>query len=235
MLAQLLSRALVGITLGQKQIRRAIGGRGCRRGQQQIEQTLFRIEFRLIGHVFQFFLTHHVNGDLDQVANHGFDIPAHIAHFRKLRSFDLHERRVGKLGQAARNFRLAHTGRAYHDDVFGNDFFRQFGSQLLSTHAVAQGNGNGALGVRLANHVLIKFSNNLTRSKLIEREFLFFSSSREIKSHNKTPNNNYLSLHEGIQRKYLQRMQYSEHFILSVNLPQGRVSLAAPRWLHSCS
>src|SRR5207245_7609830 len=90
-------------------------------------------------------------------------------------------------------------------------------------------------GLRHAKHMLIKLNNNITRSKLIERQFLFISMSREINSHNKTPNNNYLSLHEGIQRKYLQRMQYSEHFILSVNLPQGRVSLAAPRWLHSCS
>ena len=93
-------------------------------GKQNIEQALFGVEFGLVGDVFELLFAHHVDGDFDQVANHGFDIASHVADFGKLRGFHFQERRVGELGQAARDFGFAHAGGADHDDVLGNDSLR---------------------------------------------------------------------------------------------------------------
>jgi hypothetical protein len=97
------------------------------RGQQHIEQALFGVHLGLVGDVFELLLAHHVDGDLDQVADHGFDIAADVADFGELRGFDLHEGRVGQLGQAAGDLGFADAGGADHDDVLGNDLFGQLG------------------------------------------------------------------------------------------------------------
>ena len=141
-------------------------GRNLRRhrGQQQIEQALLGIELRLVGNVFQLFFAHHVDGDFDQVADHRFHVAPDVADLGELRSLNLHERRVRELGQTACDLRLPHAGGADHDDVLGDDFFRQLGRQLLAAHAIAQGDGDGALGVVLSDDILVEFAHDFARS-----------------------------------------------------------------------
>ena len=179
LLAQLLAGARSGLS-GQQRlvadveadlaiVRRRLARRNLRRHrrQQQIEQALFGVQLRLVGDVFQLLFAHHVDGDLDQVAHHGFDIAADVADLGELRGLDLHERRVGELGQAAGDLRLAHAGGAHHDDVLGNDLFRQLGRQLLPAHAIAQRDGDGALGLVLSHDILVEFAHDLARRQLI--------------------------------------------------------------------
>ncbi len=127
-------------------------------GSSNIEQPLFGVQFGLVGDILQLLLAHHVDGDFDQVADHRLDVAADVADLGELRGLDLQERRIGQLGQAAGDFGFAHAGRADHDDVLGDDFFGQFRRQLLPAHAIAQGDGHGALGVMLADHVLVQFA-----------------------------------------------------------------------------
>ena len=154
--------------------RTAVGTRRRRGRQQNVEQALFGIQLGLVGDVFELLFAHHVDGDFDQVADHGFHVAAHVADLGKLRGFDFQERRVGQLGQAARDLGFAHAGGPDHDDVLGNDFFGEFGRQLLAAHAVAQRDGDGALGVFLANDVLVEFSDDLARSQFVQRKLFFF-------------------------------------------------------------
>ena len=187
--AQLLAKFFAGAAL------RLIAGRSCRRAfehhaargalggarsrgrKQNIQQALFGVELGFVGDVFELFFAHHFDGDLDQVANHGLDIASHVADFGELRSFHFQERRVGQLGQAARDFGFAHAGGADHDDVLGNDFFRQVGRKFLAAHAIAQGDGDGALGVLLAYDMLVQLGDDFTRSQFVERDLFFFSGS----------------------------------------------------------
>ena len=154
-----------------------------RRGQQQIEHALFRVKLGFIGHVFQFFLAHHVNGDLYQVADHGFHVAAHVADFGELRRFHFHKRRVGQLGQAARDLGLAHASGADHDDVLGNDLFRQVGREFLPAHAIAQRHRHRALGCRLADDVLIQLGHDLPRRQFVEPELLLLGGLGQINRH----------------------------------------------------
>src|SRR4029077_2068019 len=122
--AQLLAKFLAGAAL-----RFIVGRRSCRpfedhaprgslgrsrggRGKQNIQQALFGVELGFVGDVFELFFANHLDGDLDQVADHGLNITSHVADLGKLRSFHFEERRVGELGQAAGDFGLAHAGRA---------------------------------------------------------------------------------------------------------------------------
>ena len=155
----------------------SLGGARSGRRKQNIQQALFGVELGFVGNVFQLFFAHHLDGDLDQVANHGFDVASHVADFGELRSFHFQKWRVGELGQPARDFRFAHAGGADHDDVFGNDFFRQVGRELLAAHAIAQSDGDGALGVLLADDMLVQFGDDFTRSQFVERDLFFFSGS----------------------------------------------------------
>ena len=154
--------------------RTAVGTRWRRGRQQNVEQTLFGIEFGLVGDIFELLFAHVVDGDLHQIADHGFDVAAHVADFGKLRGFHFQEWRVRQLGQAARDLGFTHARGADHDDVLGNDFFGEFGSELLAAHAVAQRDGDGTLGVLLANHVLVEFNNDFARSEFVQRKLFFF-------------------------------------------------------------
>ena len=152
------------------------------RRQQQVEQPLFGVQLGLVGDVFQLFLAHHVDGDLDQVADHGLHVAAHVADLGELRGLDLHEWRVGQLRQAAGDLGLAHAGGAHHDDVLGNDFFRQFGRELLAAHAIAQGDGDRAFGLVLADDILVEFAHDLARSQFVERYVFFIGGCGKINS-----------------------------------------------------
>ena len=156
--------------------------RSRHRRQQQVEQALFRVEFGLVGNVFQLLFAHHVDGDLHQVADHGLDIAAHVADLGELRSFHLHEGRVGQLRQPARDLGFAHARGADHDDVLGDDFFGEFGRKLLAAHAIAQGDGHGALRLVLPDNIFVEFAHDLARGQFVECDVFFICGCGKINS-----------------------------------------------------
>ncbi len=152
-------------------------GSGRGRRQQQIEQAVFGVELGLVFDFFELLFAHHVDGDLDEVADDGFDIAADVADLGELRGFDFEEWRVGELGQAARDLGFADAGGADHDDVLRHDLFGEIGRELLAAHAVAQCDGHGALGGLLADDIFVQFGDDFARGQIVEREFLVFSGS----------------------------------------------------------
>ena len=165
------------------------GGRDhCRSGwQEQIQQPFFGVDLCFVGHILKLLFAYHVDGDLDQVANHRLDITPDISDLGEFRRFDLQEGRTCQLRQPPRDFRLSHAGRADHDDVFRHDFFGHLRRKLLPAHAISQGNGHGALGFMLPDDVLVQLDDNLPRSKLVKRQLLFFKSGWKVYSHELTP------------------------------------------------
>ena len=141
---------------------------GSLRRHQGFEQAVFRVLLGAVGDQVQLFFADHFDGHLDQVADHGIDIAPHVAHFGEFRGFDLDEGRVRQAGQAARDLRLADAGGAHHQDVLGHDLFGHFGGELLAADAVAQGDGDGALGLGLADDVLVKLLDDFTGREFVE-------------------------------------------------------------------
>ena len=154
------------------------GGRTARgRWQEDIQQAFFCIQFGLVGHVFKLFLTYHLNRNLNQIANHGLNIPPHVSDFSEFRRFDFEERRVGELGQPAGDFGFPYACGTDHDDVLGNHFFGEIRRKLLPPHAVAQRNRHRALGVFLSDDVLVEFGDDLTRREFVESNLFFVDGS----------------------------------------------------------
>ena len=130
-------------------------GRERRGREEQVKNALLRGLFRAFGNFVEFFLTHHVDGRLHQIAHHGFDVAADVADLGVFRCFHLHERASGQPGEAPRDFRLADSGRADHQNVLGENVFRHFGREFLPADTVAQRDGNRALGGGLPDDVFI--------------------------------------------------------------------------------
>ena len=103
--------------------------------------------------------------DLDQVAHDLLDVAADIADLGELGRLDLDERRLGQAGQPARDLGLADAGRADHQDVLGQHLVAQLGRQLLAAPAVAQRDGDRALGVVLADDVAVELGDDLARAE----------------------------------------------------------------------
>ena len=106
---------------------------------------------------------HHVDGQLDKVADHRLDVAADVADLGELRRFDLDERRLRELRQAAGDFGLADAGRADHQDVLRRDFVGDLRRQPLPSNAIAKRNRDRALGLRLADDVLVELGDDLAR------------------------------------------------------------------------
>lgn len=96
-------------------------------------------------------LAHQADADLDEVADDLLDITTDIAHFGELCRFDLDEGGAGELGKTARNLRLADAGRPDHQDVLRHHLVAQLVGELLAAPAVAQSDGDSALGIVLAD------------------------------------------------------------------------------------
>ncbi len=124
---------------------------------QDVKNAIFGGVFGLGADAAHFLLTGLLDGNFDQVANNGVDIAANIAYFREFGGFNLDEGCVGQLGQAPGNFGFAHAGGADHQDVFGDDFVAQGLGHLLAAPAVSQGHRDRALGLLLANDMLVEF------------------------------------------------------------------------------
>jgi hypothetical protein len=64
------------------------------------------------------------------------------------------------------NFGLADAGRPDHQNIFRQHFLAQLVVELLAPPAVSQCNGDGALGVLLADDEAVEFGNDLARRKI---------------------------------------------------------------------
>ena len=106
-----------------------------------------------------------VEPDLDQVADDRFDVAADIADLGELGRLDLDERRLGELGQAARDLGLAAAGRADGQDVLGQHLLAQRLVELLAPPAVAQRDRDRALGGVLADDEAIELGDDLARGQ----------------------------------------------------------------------
>ena len=120
-------------------------------------------------HVLALPLARERDADLDQVAHDLLDVAADIADLGELGGFDLEERRAGELGQPARNLGLADAGRADHQDVLRQHFLAQFVVELQPAPAVAQRDGDRALGVGLADDEAVKFGDDFAGGEVGQR------------------------------------------------------------------
>ncbi len=145
----------------------AFGGLGLR-GHQQIEQAFFGVALGALAHFVEALFANHVDGDFDQIANHRLDVAADVADFGELARLHFEKRRIGELRQAAREFGFADAGGADHEDVFRHHLLGHFGVELLAADAIAQRDGDGALGVGLADDVLVELADDFARRQLIE-------------------------------------------------------------------
>ena len=136
-----------------------------------------------VGDFVEALLAHHVDGDIHQVADHGFHVAAHVADLGELAGLHFQERRIGQLGQAARDFRFADAGGADHEDVLGHHLLGHFRGQFLAADAVAQGDGHGALGVGLADHVLVQLADDFARRQLVEDRLVVHGLAGKIDHH----------------------------------------------------
>ena len=100
--------------------------------------------------------------DLDQVADDLLDVAADIADLGEFGGLDLDERRAGELRQPPRDLGLADAGRPDHQDVFRQHFLAQQAGELQPPPAVAQRDGDRALGVGLADDEAVEFGNDFT-------------------------------------------------------------------------
>jgi hypothetical protein len=80
----------------------------------------------------------------------------------------------GELREAARDLRLPHAGGADEDDVVRRDLVADAIRRALPPPAIAQRDGHGLLGVRLAHDVPIELGDDLARREVREaRQRLF--------------------------------------------------------------
>jgi hypothetical protein len=102
-------------------------------------------------------LADHADRGLDEVADDLFHVAADIADFCELGGFDLEERRLGEAGEAPGDLpscrRRSGRSSGCSSAVIS---LRRF-SGAAAAPAVAQGNGDGALGTVLADNVAIEF------------------------------------------------------------------------------
>ena len=175
--AELVARALgllaaLGFRGGAAGHARFRGGRRRRR-QQEIEQALFGGLLGALGHFVELFLAHHVDRGFHQIADHRFDVAAHVADFGVLRRFDFDERAAREARKAAGDFRLAHAGGPDHQDIFRQDFLGKLGLEFLAANAIAQSDGDGFLRRVLAHDVFIELDDDFARRQLVERRERF--------------------------------------------------------------
>ena len=176
LLAQLLARALRLLADARRLL--VVVGRRRQRRQQQIEHALFGGLPRLLAHFGDALFADHVDGELGQVAHHRLDVAADVADLGELRRLDLDERRLREPRQPARDLGLADAGRADHQDVLRRDLLGQLRRQLLPARAVAQRDRDGALGLCLADDVLVELARRSGAGSAPRRSTTWFPEGR---------------------------------------------------------
>ena len=133
------------------------------------EHALLGRQLGLGRHLAAQLLARHVDGDLDQVAHDLLDVAADIADLGELGGLDLEERRLGELGQPAGDLGLADAGGADHQDVLRQHLLAHAVVELLAPPAVAQRDGDRALGVVLADDVAVELGDDFARREAVHK------------------------------------------------------------------
>ena len=149
------------------------------RRQENIEHALLGGVGRAVAHLARLGLARLLDRRLDEVADDGVDVAADVTHLGELGRLDLDERGIGEAREAARDFRLAHAGRADHQDVLRRDLLPQRLGHLLPAPAVAQRDRDGALGVVLPDDVLVELGDDFRRRHVRHRERRDFVCARK--------------------------------------------------------
>jgi hypothetical protein len=160
--AQALAEQLAGVGIGSRGI--VVAEAHACRWQQCVEDALFGGVFGAMTNLGDFLFAQQLDGGVGQVTNDRLDVATDVADFGELGRFDLDEWRVGQFGQATGDLGFTDTGRADHQDVFRGHFNAQLFRQLHPTPAIAQGNGDGALGIVLADDMAVEFVDDFTGS-----------------------------------------------------------------------
>src|SRR5688572_21064703 len=136
---------------------------GCLTGvlaDERLEQAVHRRLRRGLAHRLAAAVLLEPNRLFSEIAGDLLDVAADIADLGELGRLDLDERRVGELGEAPADLGLAAAGRPDHQDVLGRDLVAQLGAEAHAPPAVAQRHGDRALGLGLANDVLVERADN---------------------------------------------------------------------------
>ena len=132
---------------------------------QRIEQTVHCGVGGSFPHRFTTALFLQPDRFFGKVARNLFNVAPDIADLGKLGRFYLYEGCLCQLGQTTRYLGLAAAGGANHQDVLGRHLVAQFRAQLLPAPAVAQSHGDSALGILLANNMLVQSGDNRLRGQ----------------------------------------------------------------------
>ena len=130
---------------------------------EDVEDAVFGRVLRARAHAAHRLLARLLHADLDQIAHDRVHVTADVADLGELRSFDLDERGIGKSRQTARDLRLAHAGRADHQNVLRRDLRAHRLGDLLAPPAIAQRDRHGTLGFPLADDELVQLVDDLLR------------------------------------------------------------------------
>ena len=144
-----------------------------RRGRKQkIKQALLGGLLGALGDLIQFFLAHHLDGGFHQIAHHGLDIAADVADLGVAGSPPRAQKGSKRQGVPRRRAISVLPTRPVEPDhrrnIFRHHLFSHFGRELLTAHAIAQGDGYGTLGGSLSDDVLIQLDYDFARSELVK-------------------------------------------------------------------
>ena len=156
-----LDLALVELARAQALAEGVAGGEIGVGADQRVDHALLGVELRLGLDLLALGVAHEADAGFEQVADDLIDVAADIADLGELGRLDLDEGRAGELGQAARDLGLADAGRPDHQDVLGQHLLAQLVVELLAAPAVAERDGDRALGVALADDVAVELGDDL--------------------------------------------------------------------------
>jgi len=152
-------------------------GRAGAGADQSVDHALLGVEFGFRLHVLALALAGERDGNLHQVADDLLDVAADIADLGELGGFHFKKRRAGQPRQPAADLRLADAGRPDHQDIFRQHFLAQLVVELQAAPAVAQRDGDRALGVVLADDEAVEFGNDFAGEKSVNGALYDFSDS----------------------------------------------------------
>ena len=136
---------------------------------QRVEHALLGGELGLGRDLLAQPLAGHADGDLHEIADDLLDIAADIADLGEFGRLDLEEGRLGQLARRRAISVLPTPVGPDHQDVLGQHLLAQLLGQLLAAPAVAQRDGDGALGLVLADDVAVELGDDLARGEALGR------------------------------------------------------------------
>ena len=89
--------------------------------EQDRHEPVLRRGLGPLPHGLGLLLPGHPDRHLDEIPDHGLDVPSDVAHLGELGGLDLHERGLEERRQSPGDLRLADPGRSQHHDVPRHD------------------------------------------------------------------------------------------------------------------